>query len=432
MELTKAAVTTSQDGYGGDKEYVVACKNRPFTILVSSNFPTPDVNFIDHKLVAELKLKMSDLQYRKIHFGGHRLRILGKVSTSVQCIRNGMVLGNLHFKASVVENLYENFDSPSVCGNKLSHVLSCPTDPNTLEPQTPPRPAKKKRRNKISFRTPTSNTTSPTSSSGSASSTPSLGSVSPPCGFDLATAAHTKAINAAVEANTKLPPDPRVVQMAITALSDRKRGTPPPPGSSPQYVNRGSHPGHVPQQSPSRRSPPGFPYPRFGTSHNNSTYQGLDQGQVVYKDLYRGEDGLDDYGPDVYFDPKTNMQGQVVYEDLYRGELHDHGQPDGEVGPQTNMQGQVVYEDLCRGELVVYEDLYRGEGHDYNHQVPDYTKQVPNYNQPDDHTSMGQVVYEDLYRGEVHDYNQQVPDYTQQVPDYSQQDGDTSINSDLE
>ena len=180
MELAKAAVTTSQDGYGGDKEYVVACKNRPFTILVSKNFPTPEVNFIDHKLVSELKLKMSDLQCRKLHFGGHRLRILGKVSTSVQCIRDGMVLGNLHFKASVVENLYENFDSHSVCGNKLSHVLSCPTDPDTLEPQTPPRPAKKKRRNKISFRTPTSNTTSPTSSSGSASSTPSLGSVSPP------------------------------------------------------------------------------------------------------------------------------------------------------------------------------------------------------------------------------------------------------------
>ena len=52
MELAKAAVTTSQDGYGGDKEYVVACKNRPFTVLVSNNFPTPDVNFIDHKLVS--------------------------------------------------------------------------------------------------------------------------------------------------------------------------------------------------------------------------------------------------------------------------------------------------------------------------------------------------------------------------------------------
>ena len=132
----------------------------------------------------------------------------------------------------------------------------------------------------------------------------------------MAAAAHAKAIKAAVAANTKLPPDPRVVQMAITALSDRKRGTPPPPGSSPQYVNRRSHPVHVPQQPPSRRSPPGFPYPRFGTSYNDCTYQGIDQGQVVYKDLYRGEDGLDDYGPDVYLDPETNMQGQVVYEDL--------------------------------------------------------------------------------------------------------------------
>ena len=275
MELAKAAVTMSQDGYGGDKEYVVACKTRPFTILVSNNFPTPDINFIDYKLVSELKLKMSDLQCRKLHFGGHRLRILGKVSTSVQCIRDGMVSGNLHFKASVVENMYEKFDYHSIAGNKLSHALSSSIAPVTLEPQTPPKPAKKRKRGKTSPKTPTSNVTSPTLFSGSASTlspTPSLGSVSPPCGMDLATAAHAEAIKAAIAANTKLSPDPRVVQMAIAALSDRVRGTPPPPGSSPQYVRR--YPWQAPLEPPPRRSPPGFP---------------SQPGQVVYEDLYRGE-----------------------------------------------------------------------------------------------------------------------------------------------
>ena len=64
MELAKAAVTMSQDGYGGDKEYVVACKNRPFTVLMSNNFPNT------------------------------------KSSTSIQCIVKGMVVDNLHFKVS--------------------------------------------------------------------------------------------------------------------------------------------------------------------------------------------------------------------------------------------------------------------------------------------------------------------------------------------
>ena len=58
-----------QDSHGGDKEFVVACKNRPFAMLTSSNYPTPEVNFIDHKLVSELKLKMSELQSCKLHFG---------------------------------------------------------------------------------------------------------------------------------------------------------------------------------------------------------------------------------------------------------------------------------------------------------------------------------------------------------------------------
>ena len=62
MELAKAAVTMSQDRHGGAQKYVVACTSRPVTILVSNNFLTPDITFIDHKLVTELKLKMSDLQ----------------------------------------------------------------------------------------------------------------------------------------------------------------------------------------------------------------------------------------------------------------------------------------------------------------------------------------------------------------------------------
>ena len=67
-------VTTCQSSYGNDKEFVVACKNRPFAILTSEDLPTPDVTLIDHKLVSELKLKMSDLQCSKFNFGSKKLR----------------------------------------------------------------------------------------------------------------------------------------------------------------------------------------------------------------------------------------------------------------------------------------------------------------------------------------------------------------------
>ena len=85
----------------GDLDMVVACKGTPFTILQSHSLSTPTVTFSDHTIVAELKLKMTDLQCSRLHYGSKKLRVLGKISTSVQCIYNGMVTGNLHLKASV-------------------------------------------------------------------------------------------------------------------------------------------------------------------------------------------------------------------------------------------------------------------------------------------------------------------------------------------
>ena len=145
-------VTTSQDGPGGDREFVVACKGRPFTILMPTNLPTPPVTFVDHKLVDELKLKMSDLQCSRLNYGSRKLRILGKVSTSVQCISEGKVSGNMHLKALVVENLCENFDVHSIAGIKTIHLLTIqPSLAQDLsseddEPTTPKKLKKKKKK----------------------------------------------------------------------------------------------------------------------------------------------------------------------------------------------------------------------------------------------------------------------------------------------
>jgi len=131
---------------------VVACKGRPFTILTSSNLPNPAITLVDHKLVTELKLRMSDLQCSKLNYGGKKLRILGKISTSVQCIMGGTVSGNMHIKASVVENLNDHFDVHSIAGNKLSKLLVSPPNcvasdmaTNSPEPTTPTTKKKKRK-----------------------------------------------------------------------------------------------------------------------------------------------------------------------------------------------------------------------------------------------------------------------------------------------
>ena len=128
-------VTMKYDYGNKDQEHVFCYKNRPFAMLVSSNLPTPTSNFIDHLLVQELGIKISDLQCKKICFGGKKLRLLGKVSCTVQCIVDGNVQGNFHLKMSVIEHLNQNFDSHCIAGAKSTALLlgssDVPTSPRS-------------------------------------------------------------------------------------------------------------------------------------------------------------------------------------------------------------------------------------------------------------------------------------------------------------
>jgi len=149
-------VTMCYDGLQGDKEFVVACKGRPFSILTSPAFPTPTTTLVDYNLIRDLHLQMTDLQCAKFYYAGHKLRILGKVATSVQCLDSGYTAGNLYFKATVVEHLATTFDTHSIAGVKLSKQLIGPpfelAPTNSTEPTmesdvtTPPQPKKKKKK----------------------------------------------------------------------------------------------------------------------------------------------------------------------------------------------------------------------------------------------------------------------------------------------
>ena len=127
MAIKPSYVTKSYEGQQGDREFVIACKGRPFSVLTSPNFPIPSSTLVDYNLVRDLKLCMTDLQCTKLRYGGQRLRILGKVSTSVQCIsRDGVQSGNIHFKGAVVQDLYQIFDTHSIAGKALSEKLIGP------------------------------------------------------------------------------------------------------------------------------------------------------------------------------------------------------------------------------------------------------------------------------------------------------------------
>ena len=107
-----------------EKEYVFAYRGRPFAVLASDNFPTPTSSYVDHHLVLELGLKLKEVQCKKISFCGKKLRMLGKISCTVQCVVNGSFLGNFNFKANVIEDLKYHFDSHCIAGAQMSMLLS--------------------------------------------------------------------------------------------------------------------------------------------------------------------------------------------------------------------------------------------------------------------------------------------------------------------
>ena len=106
MKLIENHDVTMKYTYGNqDEEYVLCYKGRPFSVLSSTSLPTPTGSYIDHLLVRELGIKMTDLQCKKFSFGGVKLRLLGKISVTVQSVKDGRTSGNLHLTANVVENL---------------------------------------------------------------------------------------------------------------------------------------------------------------------------------------------------------------------------------------------------------------------------------------------------------------------------------------
>ena len=117
-------ITLCYNNYPEQKEYVFSMKGRPFSMLSSQKLPIPTSSLIDFNLVSDLGLRMTDLQCSKFSYGGQKFRILGKISQTVQTIKDGVVSGTVHLRASVVEGLRTVFDSHSIAGKKMSEILT--------------------------------------------------------------------------------------------------------------------------------------------------------------------------------------------------------------------------------------------------------------------------------------------------------------------
>ena len=136
----KVFSTACQDYSPDMREYVFAIRGRPFAMLSSEKLPVPPVSLMDYNLVRDLGLEMHDLQCTKYTFGGRKLRILGRISQSLQTIQDGSIAGTAHVRANVVENLYQAFDTHSVAGQQMITSLTSARPEDTAAPPTPTSP----------------------------------------------------------------------------------------------------------------------------------------------------------------------------------------------------------------------------------------------------------------------------------------------------
>ena len=125
--------------YGNkEKEFVFCVKGRPFPCLVSPHLPTPTSSLLDYNLVRDLGLKMSDLQCQKFSFSGFKMRILGRVSLTVQCIHDGISSGAFQIKANVILDLAKNLDTECVAGTKMAAQLTGDSTPAPVDTSPAP------------------------------------------------------------------------------------------------------------------------------------------------------------------------------------------------------------------------------------------------------------------------------------------------------
>ena len=117
-------LTVSHEYHDADTEFVFSYRGQPFATTISSFCQSP-TTLIDFSLVRDLKMKMTDLKCQRFSFGGQKtMRILGKVSTYVQYVKDGTPMGQCQFTATVVRGLTQSLDVDSIAGAKLVSKLT--------------------------------------------------------------------------------------------------------------------------------------------------------------------------------------------------------------------------------------------------------------------------------------------------------------------
>ena len=91
-------------------DYTFVCSKIPFAVSCSSYLPHGDHNLIDQDLAMKMKIPLQRIKVERYSLMGQTVRTVGFISQTIQCVQQGRVVGNIHFQAKVVRDLYSLYD----------------------------------------------------------------------------------------------------------------------------------------------------------------------------------------------------------------------------------------------------------------------------------------------------------------------------------
>ena len=198
----------------GGCSFVFVCKKRSFKILVSPYFDRAPENLFDENLAILMNLPIKNITCSPHTISGVKTWNVGYISTTVQCVQDGISLGEMHLKAKVIRDLQTIIGSHALAGcstdkrlsgsghqeipgtpkSKIKETHKTATSPYQSSPKTPNKKISPKSSN------PSSYFTSPTS--------PSLirNITSPPTSRDLLSPGSRCVRERAIKRVVKSPP----------------------------------------------------------------------------------------------------------------------------------------------------------------------------------------------------------------------------------
>ena len=124
---------TDKEAVRNGADYTFVCGKIPFAITCSKILPHGENNLIDLDLINKMKIPLLNIRVRRIQILGQECRSVGTIDQTIHCVSEGKLQGTIHLSATVVRNLYENFDIDCLASFKTYHKLVGKSPPKTCQ-----------------------------------------------------------------------------------------------------------------------------------------------------------------------------------------------------------------------------------------------------------------------------------------------------------